>query len=227
MSDSTPRLALGLLGLILLWIGVYWWWPSTAEPRGISFSSGAVVAKHSTPSTATKPAAASPPAAVPERESEPSRKPTAASPALPQVTKEVPASKQPAVIPPEFTEHTLAIGETYATLSLRYYGTSAYANAISKANPLMSPTSLRAGRVVKVPKDPRNIQGIPAKAKPADSHAGSTTYTVASGDTLSTIAARLYGESKYSKLIFEANRSSLKDEHSLRVGQTLRIPPKP
>lgn len=218
MPDSTPRLALGLLGLILLWIGVYWWWPSTAEPKGLSFSSGRAVSAASSVAHASTPSEAAPEAT----------RDTTPKSVEPPAPAQPPASlKQPAVIPPEFTEHTLAIGETYATLSLRYYGTSAYANAISKANPLMSPTSLRPGRVVKVPKDPRNIQGVPTRSKPAETPSGGTTYVVASGDTLSTIAARVYGESRHSRLIFEANRSVLKDEHSLRVGQKLRIPPKP
>jgi hypothetical protein len=134
-----------------------------------------------------------------------------------------------AIIPPEFIDHRLAPGETYATLSLRYYGTSAYANAISRANPLMSPTSLRPGRTVKVPKDPKNIQGLPAKPAKSDEtpSPGSQTYTVEEGDTLSTISAKLYGESRHSKLIYEANRIALKDEHSLKIGQKLIIPPKP
>jgi nucleoid-associated protein YgaU len=212
-----------MLGLVSLWIFVYWWWPASAEPKGISFSAGTRI---------EQPAAAPP---LPTKVEQPTKQAPDATVPVAQVPPVEPRTPQselsrptPAIIPPEFLEHILAPGETYATLSLRYYGTSAYANSISKANPLMSPTSLRPGRAVRVPKDPKNIQGLPAKpTKAAESRGPSTTYIVQEGDTLSTIASSVYGESKHSKLIFEANRSILKNEHSLRIGQKLTIPAKP
>lgn len=211
-----------MLGLVALWIFVYWWWPASAEPKGISFSAGTRIEQ-----PAVAPAPVKPPPAVVEKPAVAEVKPRAAE-TTPRDSQPDSNATGPAIIPPEFIEHTLAPGETYATLSLRYYGTSAYANSISKANPLMSPTSLRPGRAVRVPKDPKNIQGLPAKpAKVVESRGPSTTYTVQEGDTLSTISASVYGESKHSKLIFEANRSVLKNEHSLRIGQKLTIPAKP
>lgn len=226
MADSTPRIAAGMLGLVSLWIFVYWWWPASAEPRGISFSAGTRVEQPAASPSSTN-AESGTSASKPATDSKPQPKPAAPETLTPEphVDDRVPT---PAVIAPEFIEHTLSPGETYATLSLRYYGTSAYANSISKANPLMSPTSLRPGRAVRVPKDPKNIQGVPAKPpKVTEPKGPSTMYTVQEGDTLSTIAASVYGESRYSKLIFEANRSVLKNEHSLRIGQKLTIPAKP
>ncbi|HEX7828068.1 MAG TPA: LysM peptidoglycan-binding domain-containing protein [Thermoanaerobaculia bacterium] len=50
------------------------------------------------------------------------------------------------------------------------------------------------------------------------------THDVASGDTLSALAKRYYGDaSKYHK-IFEANRDQLNDPDKIRVGQKLKIP---
>jgi len=222
MPDTSPRIAAGLLGLVALWIFVYWWWPASAEPKGISFSAGTRVEQAASPAAPLRP--------QPLRPDEPAAKTGPVRPALPspEVIAPAPVVPTPTIIPPEFHEHTLAPGETYATLSLRYYGTSAYATSISKANPLMSPTSLRPGRIVKVPKDPKNIQGVVAKPpKPSEPKGPTTTYTVEDGDSLSTIASKLYGEGKYAKLIFDANRAILKDEHSLRIGQKLTIPAKP
>lgn len=52
-----------------------------------------------------------------------------------------------------------------------------------------------------------------------------TLYTVESGDTLSAIAKRHYGDaSKYPK-IFEANRPMLENPDRIYPGQVLRIPP--
>lgn len=52
------------------------------------------------------------------------------------------------------------------------------------------------------------------------------SYVVQSGDTLSRIAARVYGDSKRSQEIFDANRNVLPNQNSLKVGQTLQIPRK-
>lgn len=51
-------------------------------------------------------------------------------------------------------------------------------------------------------------------------------YTVQSGDSLSRIAKRFYGDGNAWKLIFEANRDTLKDPDKIFPGQVLTIPPK-
>jgi len=50
------------------------------------------------------------------------------------------------------------------------------------------------------------------------------TYTVQSGDTLSTISRRFYGTPSRWIDIYQANRDRLPGENSLRVGQEIRIP---
>lgn len=62
---------------------------------------------------------------------------------------------------------------------------------------------------------------LPPPASPAK------TLVVRNGDTLSSIAARVYGDSSQWQKIFEANRSILKRPGDLRTGQTLTIPPLP
>jgi LysM repeat protein len=49
-------------------------------------------------------------------------------------------------------------------------------------------------------------------------------YTVVAGDSLNKISKKFYGDSKYSDVIFEANRDSLSNPNALRIGQTLVIP---
>lgn len=54
---------------------------------------------------------------------------------------------------------------------------------------------------------------------------GTTQYhVVKNGDTLYTIAQQYYGDSKRYIDIYEANKSSIKADHSLIVGQQLQIP---
>jgi len=240
MNDSTPRIAAGLLGLALLWIGLYWWWPTPGTPRAVTAAGQST--EQVPPQSANSATDPVTPAPTPAADPEPSHPPIeaavttreAASDELPNTDQNQnksqaaePRRPSPAVIPPEFFEHTLAAGETYATLSLKYYGTAAYATSIAKANPLASPAALKPGRTLRVPKDPKNVQGLPVREPGKSPKGPTTTYTVLQGDSLSTISQRLYGESKHAKLIYEANRATMKDEHSLRVGQKLIIPPKP
>ena len=240
MNDSTPRIAAGLLGLALLWIGLYWWWPTPGTPRAVTAAGQSSGQAPSQP--ANQGADPVTPAPMPTAGPEPAHPPIkatvtpagAASGESSDTDQNTnadravePSRPSPAVIPPEFFEHTLAAGETYATLSLKYYGTAAYATSIAKANPLASPAALKPGRTLRVPKDPKNVQGLPVREPGKSPKGPTTTYAVLQGDSLSTISQRLYGESKHAKLIYEANRATMKDEHSLRVGQKLIIPPKP
>jgi len=57
------------------------------------------------------------------------------------------------------------------------------------------------------------------KAQPA-----SRTYTVRSGDTLSEIAAKFYGNPAHWTLIYAANRAKIHNPNSIYVGETLTIP---
>jgi nucleoid-associated protein YgaU len=65
----------------------------------------------------------------------------------------------------------------------------------------------------------------PAAAQPAAApQPQSQFYEVRSGDTLSAIAKRFYGDANRYSAIFEANRPMLKDPDAIYPGQTLRIP---
>lgn len=50
------------------------------------------------------------------------------------------------------------------------------------------------------------------------------TYTVVSGDSLSKIAKRFYGDANLYPRIFDANRDQLSDPDKIRVGQSLKLP---
>ena len=51
-------------------------------------------------------------------------------------------------------------------------------------------------------------------------------YVVVSGDSLSKIAKREYGNANDWQRIFEANKDILKDPDKIYPGQKLKIPPK-
>jgi nucleoid-associated protein YgaU len=50
------------------------------------------------------------------------------------------------------------------------------------------------------------------------------TYAVASGDSLSKIAKKFYGDANQWRRIFEANQDILDDPDKIYPGQTLKIP---
>jgi LysM repeat protein len=63
-------------------------------------------------------------------------------------------------------------------------------------------------------------------AQPQSAGAGSaaTTYTVQSGDTLSAIAKKFFGNANDYMEIFNANRDQLSDPDMIKPGQVLKIP---
>ena len=64
-------------------------------------------------------------------------------------------------------------------------------------------------------------QTIPKSAKTTE--ATHQIYTVVSGDNLTKIAKKFYGDGEYDA-IYQANRDRMKDAGDLRIGQTLIIP---
>ena len=63
-----------------------------------------------------------------------------------------------------------------------------------------------------------------AEAKSATANGNERTYTVQSGDTLSSIARHFYSDASLYMKIFEANKSTLADPDKIAPGQVLHIP---
>jgi nucleoid-associated protein YgaU len=64
----------------------------------------------------------------------------------------------------------------------------------------------------------------PAAPAQAPAQAQARFYTVKSGDSLSKIAAEVYGDANAWRQIFDANQPLLKDPDKIYPGQALRIP---
>ena len=81
--------------------------------------------------------------------------------------------------------------------------------AIDKPTPQAAGTSFSTG---------------PLAAPPGTTSASEhRTHDVASGDTLSALAKRYYGDASKYHRIFEANRDQLSDPDKIKVGQKLKI----
>jgi nucleoid-associated protein YgaU len=76
-----------------------------------------------------------------------------------------------------------------------------------------------------MPQRPSQVsQPSTAAAAPAAPPPAARTYVVAEGDTLTKISRKFYGNSGRWEEILKANHDILKDEKSLVVGSTLKIP---
>jgi nucleoid-associated protein YgaU len=63
---------------------------------------------------------------------------------------------------------------------------------------------------------------------PSPAPAAGEPYTIAEGDTLATIAEKFYGDPTLWRPIYDANRAAIGDNpDNVRVGTSLRIPPRP
>ncbi len=233
MERGSTRLGLAALALVVIWIVVFWWTPAPRSgATSISFGepperSGAdqPVAQASDPIPLITPETAglSTPARG-ESNAEPPRDPL--------VDLGLPVGR---VVPPVFIKYTVQPGDTAHRISERFYGTTRYWQQIMGANPLVAFDSLRVGRVIRVPEDPNNVQGMvvdendePVEAPNTPDASPEIEYVVRSGDTLSEISQRIYGRSSLWRIIRDANREKVGDEGQLiRPGMTLTIPPPP
>ena len=72
--------------------------------------------------------------------------------------------------------------------------------------------------------EPAPAAGSLAAEAPGKMPATERIHEVVSGDTLSGLAKRYYGDARQYMRIFEANRDQLDDPDMIRVGQKLRVP---
>jgi nucleoid-associated protein YgaU len=67
--------------------------------------------------------------------------------------------------------------------------------------------------------------GSSSTASAPKSAASARTYTVVSGDSLSKIAKREYGDAQKWQVIYQANRDKISNPDLIHPGQVLTIPP--
>lgn len=144
---------------------------------------------------------------------------------IPAVQPAQPQPKPGETIPPTFDMYEVQKGDNAQVISQKRYGTTKHWKAILKANPLLDFTRLKPGRVIKVPHDPENTQGIVVEAPTTPGSGDYVEYTVASGDTLMGIAKALYGKSSMWEEIRKANPSLDEDGTNLKPGMKLKVPP--
>tara|TARA_R110002096_G_scaffold173781_7_gene348829 strand:+ start:233237 stop:233917 length:681 start_codon:yes stop_codon:yes gene_type:complete len=218
MEDRSSKVYFGLCMLVLIWIGVYWAWePNQPLKPKITISQPV-----EQPEIVPEPIVTQPDPLIEEPEA--SLHPLGLRP------EPEPEDNAPKLIPPEFTIHTIKEGEILQDIARRYYKDASKWSAIARANPRVDPLKLRAGRTLRIPVDPNNIQGLVTKpdgpnTPAADKVPETVDYIVQPGDSLSLIAQRFYGSSRHAQFIYESNRDVLRSIDALNIGQTLKLPP--
>ncbi|OBC09282.1 hypothetical protein A5784_00940 [Mycobacterium sp. 852013-50091_SCH5140682] len=102
---------------------------------------------------------------------------------------------------PDFTRYPAAAGDTLSDLAVRFYGDAGLAHLIAASSGIADNSALVAGQQLIIP----NV----------------TKYHVASGDTLSALALRFYGDANFFPVIATVN--GIADPNALSVGQSLII----
>ncbi len=135
---------------------------------------------------------------------------------IPRAAAATPVAAVKVAAPAATSTHTVVAGDTVSHLAARYGTTTA---AIVSANTLNSRAMIRIGQTLTIPGTGASTVSAPvASATPAPA-ATTTSYRVASGDTVSRIAAR-FGTT--TAAIVSANK--LDSRALIRIGQTLTIP---
>lgn len=209
MNPPPTRLGAKLAVLAALWIVVFWLTPAPHKqpPRVADASPN------------TRPVAVDNPP--------PTAALVIAGPALSEPETEDREAAAPAFTPPPFDLYTVQPDETIEGIARRLLGDGAHWVAIAQMNPSVDPIRLRAGQELRIPADLSNIQGL-ASGNAPPAAPPELIYVVASNDTLSEIAQKVYGRAAYWQRIQQANADIVNPEGTnLRPGMELRIPTLP
>lgn len=246
MSDKWARIFAGVAVIGLGWVVVYWW--MSPSPPKISFDAAGPSAARA--NAIPPPQPKSKPELADIRKPQPKTQPgtprvsidspiTATPVAQPKQPATPPSGpslspiQKPMVTPPQFSDYRIKSGDTLDSIATIELGSARHATAIRRSNPFKDLDKLKAGDTIRIPLDPTNIQGkpvpkAPQPTAPVEQQEATVEYTVQAGDTLSKIAKDQYGNVSFKDLIYSANKDRLKSGgDSLKVGQKLRLPPKP
>jgi len=99
--------------------------------------------------------------------------------------------------------YTVAAGDTLSAISVQFYGDASRVSLLAMVNEIADPGVIAVGRVLIIPDL-------------------SHTYTIAAGDTLSSISVQFYGDASRVSLLATVNE--IADPGVIAVGQVLIIP---
>lgn len=126
---------------------------------------------------------------------------------------------------PDLMIYTWAEGDTFTSLSDRYFGSRLETGRLRSVNEGRDESNLRPGEKIFVPSRPAEaVQQLQRTSRVAGQWLGAGVYVVQSGDMLGSIAKDVYGSAASWRKIYDANRDVLAGPDQLKVGMKLRIP---
>lgn len=127
----------------------------------------------------------------------------------------------PAVI---VRKHKVVAGETPSSISSRYYGTARLYQAILDANPGLDARRMPQGMEIVIPPPPATAAASQTAPRTdvTPIAASSRRHQVAAGETLSSIAARYYGDERQWPRILAANPGL--DPNRMRADVSIEVP---
>ncbi len=125
--------------------------------------------------------------------------------------------------------YTVERGDTLWKIAVKFYGDGNQWRKIyeDNRNVLSDPNKIYAGQVlvIRLADSAEGQDGAAAgQGNGAGSSAAGGTYTVQPGDSLWKIAAKVYGNGRRWRQIYEANADRLPDASRIYAGQVLVIP---
>jgi nucleoid-associated protein YgaU len=157
---------------------------------------------------------------------------------------------EPAAAGGKSNTHVVRPGETFSSIAMAAYGSSAYYPHILRANPGLTPTNLKVGSTINLPAvEEVKASHVAAEKAAAEKAAGEKSagevpagprmvedvkidptrqYRVVTGDSLYKIGLKLYRNGQMGERIYEANRATIgSDPKRLKLGMILQLPEPP
>ena len=117
---------------------------------------------------------------------------------------------------PNNNEYTVQSGDTLYDISNRYYGSGVYYDDLAEYKNIKDADKIKAGDKIKLPaKVGDNVKMLENTDR---------TYTVDSGDSLTTICDKFYKDGSISTAQKLANYNGLEDVNLIKAGQELKLP---
>ena len=147
-------------------------------------------------------------------------------------TPTTPVAVPPATTPTTAKTYAIQSGDTFSSIAVDLYGNEARWVDIAQANPLVDPTKLKVGQVIRLPSagnESTTASGQGTATEPAIAPPGLTrTYTILPNDTRTGIAVEFYDDPNAWRFIYNANRRVLGDNPDrIPADVIITLPPRP
>jgi len=121
-------------------------------------------------------------------------------------------------------EYTVQPRETFSSIAIALFDDEQRWLDIAQANPLVDPTRLKVGQVLRIPDA---LGPHPSNEPVPQAPDGVKTYKIRPGDSLSTVAEKFYDDPTLWRTIYNFNRDKIgPNPNAIQAGMNLKVPPR-